>query len=184
MYAFPLIQPPGCCSLAPVPCSLVLYLPAFTAADPLPALQPGALPQLTELEITLIYQPQPVQLPPSWGDPAAWPSLKLLKLVTAVVLPLPADWAHGFPALQELVLRSNVYNMNVSLATSTGGSEHTGQLPQPSTAQHSTFPHPPPAEWAHGFRKLQSLNLGDLGLNGTFPAAWQAKGSFPQLREL
>lgn len=159
----------------------MLFLPTLTAADPLPAIQPGALPQLAQLDMTLIYQQQPVPLPPSWGDPAAWPSLTLLKLVAPLALPLPASWAHGFPVLQDLVLSSNVDHL-----TPTGSSADASRAghPESSARQHSSSPHPLPAEWAQGFPKLQSLTLNTLGVNGTFPAAWQASGSFPQLREL
>lgn len=159
----------------------MLFLPSLTAADPLPAIQPGALTQLAQLDVTLIFQEQPVPLPPSWGDPAAWPSLTLLKLVAPIALPLPASWAHGFPALQDLVLTSNVDHL-----TPIGPAADASRVerPESSARRHGSSPHPLPAEWARGFPKLQSLTLTTLGVNGTFPAAWQASGSFPQLREM
>jgi hypothetical protein len=159
--------------------SLVLYLPAFTAPDPLPALQPGALPRLVQLDLVLNTQEHPVQLPPSWGDPTVWPSLQVLKLNTAIVLPLPASWAHGFPALQELTLRSDAGRLDG--ASRLDRARHGYQA---SAAQHSSSPSSLPAEWARGFPALQTLRLDCLALGGTFPAAWQARGSFPQLREL
>lgn len=173
------------CSHAPTDaCSLVLLLPAFTAADPLPAVQLGALPHLREFELTLLQQAQPVPLPPSWGDPAAWPTLRFLKLVTMVALPLPASWANGFPALQELTLRSNVDQLSGPAAADTGPSGHSTQAPQSGALPQAPFSHSLPAEWARGFPRLEKLMLQYLGLSGTFPGAWQARGSFPQLRDM
>lgn len=153
--------------------SLVLIVQAFTAADPLPAVQPGALPRLTELTMEMMAQRQPVPLPASWGSPGVWPSLRELHVTSPIALPLPPGWAHGFSELQTLFLDSNI-KPNLTLAAA--GAEHSS-IPDGPT-------HPPPAEWGRGFPRLQSLTLAYLGLNGTFPAAWQASGSFPELREL
>jgi hypothetical protein len=103
----------------------------------------------------------------------------VLKLNTAIVLPLPASWAHGFPALQELTLRSDAGRLDG--ASRLDRARHGYQA---SAAQHSSSPSSLPAEWARGFPALQTLRLDCLALGGTFPAAWQARGSFPQLREL
>lgn len=170
--------------------SLVLSAQALMDADPLPAVQPGALPRLVELSITLLGQPQPIPLPPSWGSPSAWPSLRSLKVVAAVAAPLPASWGQGFRALQELVLHSNVASLAAPpTPPSAGGSEDPRLAPQPSAAPPSApspsgSRHTLPAEWARGFPSLQALTLGFLGLSGTFPAAWQASGSFPQLQDM
>lgn len=153
--------------------SLALIVQAFTAADPLPAVQPGALPRLTELTMEMMAQRQPVPLPASWGSPDVWPSLRELHITSPIALPLPPDWAHGFSELQTLFLDSN---LKPNLSRTAADAEHPN-IPDGPT-------HPPPAEWGRGFPRLQSLTLAYLGLNGTFPAAWQASGSFPELREL
>lgn len=141
--------------------------------------------RLTELELTLIHQTRPVPLPPSWGDPAVWPALRFLKVVTMIALPLPASWARGFPSLLELTLRSNVDQLTGSpAAADVGRSGRPAQAPESDALPPAGAAHPLPAEWARGFPRLEKLMLQFLGLSGTFPAAWQARGSFPKLRDL
>ena len=89
--------PPLPLTRAPAPCSLSILLQALTAADPLPPVQPGALPQLTNFTMMLIKQARPIPLPASWGRPDVLLSLRELYVTATVALPLPANWARGFP---------------------------------------------------------------------------------------
>ena len=145
------------------------------AAEPLPPVQPGAVPKLVDLTIFVIGQIRPILLPPSWGLPGIWPSLRELHVQAAIAMPLPASWAHGFAALETLFLNSNT-KPNIAIGAPDADLSPVASADGPA--------HPPPEEWARGFPKLQSLTLAYLTLNGTFPAAWQARGSFPELREL
>ncbi len=168
------LLPSTCCR--PCPCSLALLFPAFTAANPLPPVQHGAVPQLVDFSIILIGQTWPIPLPASWGLPGIWPSLRFLQLTAAIALPLPSEWAHGFPALEKLFLDSNTDRRLKDVGSK---ADRSPAAPIPDGPMH-----PLPAEWARGFPKLQSITLAYLGLNGTFPATWQARGSFPELQEL
>jgi len=148
----------------------VLSFPYLSAAKPLPPVEPGALPRLEQLNLLMEWQDKPVPLPASWGSQGALPELRELVLVTAVQLPLPASWAQGFPKLTELYVTGKAWNARVRDYS--------------AAAAFSQTAHPLPSEWAGGFSQLEKLTLAGIGLGGTFPAAWQANGSFPRLRKL
>lgn len=148
----------------------MLGFPYLLAPQPLPPIQPGALPRLKQFNLRLDWQERPLSLPPSWGTPEAWPLLQELVLVMPVQLPLPAGWGRGFARLREL------YVTRVSWSA-----EQTTQ-PVITAAQQAAYALP--AEWAGGFPRLEKLTLAGLGLGGTLPAAWLAAGSFPRVRVL
>lgn len=132
-------------------------------------MEPGALPRLERLNIMAEWQQRPIPLPASWGGPGVLPLLRELVLVMPAQLPLPAQWASGFQRLTELYVTGAGWN---------------GRRANQSATAAQPAAHPLPVEWAAGFPQLEKLLLGGLGLGGTFPAAWQANGSFPKLRQL
>ena len=158
-----------------LPCSMEMSVIGFTTPDPLPGVEPGALPLLQLLTLQLNYPQQPLRLPRSWGQPGAPPNLRSLKIVGPVALPLPVSWARGFPQLATLMLAGPKPNSSAAAAPPPAAAQ--GEVPAGQAAHHL------PDAWAH-FPQLTSLTLSYQGLAGRFPAAWQANGSFPLLRDL
>lgn len=196
LHALPSLQAPQACSHPYWHCRLILEVFGFTLHSPLPPVEPGALPALHILELHAEQQQQPLQLPASWGRLGVWPSLQtLLTIQMAVGLPLPASWSEGFPQLTKLVLSapkpSPAAGVRPSLAgpaAGTAAAAAAATAPAAATAGPAAAADPRaallPSSWARGFPALQTLALNNLGLRGPFPAAWQAKGAFPSLRDL
>lgn len=164
-----------------------LHFLGFTTPSPLPDVEPGALPLLQMLTVDLVKPLQPLRLPDSWGQPGLLPQLRSLKILAPVALPLPTSWARGFSQLVDLILAAPKPN-----STAAADRQPAGTLPGAMAPAAAAEGAPPaneaarqlPDEWARGFPKLNSLMVSYQGLSGRFPAAWQAEGSFPLLRDL
>ena len=168
-------------ALAP---SCRLRLTATTLANPLPEIQPGALPRLEELHIE--FNELRSTLPASWGSsPDVLPSLQQLSLVAQVEGELPREWAGGFKRLANMAIvrmpdgatqiLGEVF-LQAAVAAQRDKAASTQVAEQGTRLQL-------PAEWATGFPTLTHLSLFNLGLAGTIPQAWQ-RGGFPTLAHL
>lgn len=159
-------------------CRLVL---SFQTME-LPEVQPGALPRLQELQISVDSPSHPLALPPSWGAPGTLPTLRHLTVQGTLAAPLPAAWAGGFLRLQTLSL----LEAGGAAAARAGNSSQTaaagGATPSPAAAGQAAHQLPP--EWGRGFPALTALVVDRQRLTGSFPAAWQAPGAFPLLTTL
>lgn len=167
-----------------VHCRLQLTGPELEG--PLPDIQPGALPQLRDLQI--MYDRLQVSLPASWGSsPAVLPALQELRVQLQFPVQLPAEWAGGFQVLKSL----SIYRPLPKDSPVAGWSKDNYRA---KAAQHpQTAPPPPPTgnellpslpeEWAAGFPQLQLLVLSNIGLTGSIPQRW-LHGSFPALTTL
>lgn len=149
-----------------------MWLNFNSVAQQLPDVHPGALPRLQELIIQLTSQREPLVLPASWGAaPNVFPALRRLTLEAEIALPLPA-WARGFTQLETLTIAGGTIGQ-------VAGTSAAVVVPAAAAPANEL-----PVEWARGFPRLSELVLQLLNLTGTFPAAWQASGSFPALQTL
>lgn len=163
-----------------------LVLTAANLEGPLPDLQPGALPRLRNLFLSVVDEcsskqegactprvaPHPVQLPASWGGPGVLPELDVLSAnLRNVVGPLPAQWAAGFPRLRQLTI-SGAVRANQTRDAAGAGSPAAGSARRL------------PPEWGlpGAFPRIARLVLEGLHLEGPIPEAWQS--GLPTLEEL
>lgn len=159
----------------------------FTKPEPLPPLLAGALHALQYFDLHADQQDPPLLLPPSWGQRGVLPALHTLTIEAPVALPLPASWSQGFPGLVKLVIAPP----SPSQAAAANASSTAAARPSPAAAS-APVPVPPadaaakrlPDSWAAGFPSLQALWLNGIGLSGSFPTAWEHRGSFPSLSDL
>lgn len=161
------------------PCRLFFEALGFTAPDPLPPVEAGALPALQVLELQAAQQEAPLRLPSSWGQPGVLPALQALTIQAPVALPLPASWSQGFPRLTKLVLAAPDPSSTDGAEPGSAAAEAAATVPPTDEAAGRL-----PDSWARGFPSLQILALNGLGLTGGFPAAWEGQGSFPSMRDM
>lgn len=189
------------------PCRLWL---AFASLDqPLPDIQPGALPCLVNLR--LVVERALTTLPASWGTgPDVLPALRMLTIDLPSEGHLPAAWAGGFRKLATLVI-----DCKRSKQQQPQPGKHTPEDPAAPVAAAAAPAAPPPPPW-HGpmymsvsalqewltadgatplaplppewasplsFPSLTMLSIRQCGLAGTIPAAW-LQGGFPSLTVL
>lgn len=149
-------------------------------AGPLPELEPGALPRLTLLAITIDVFAS--TLPPSWGaSREVLPALQKLELQFPFSGLLPAEWALGFAQLAELtILGRKPSGLSMQWAPQVGSSPGGGG---PMAYGGQAAPVHLLPEWAAGFPRLTKLTLSAIGVAGSIPDAW-VEGGFPSLTDL
>ena len=139
---------------------------------PLPDIQPGALQQLQDLQVTARTL---TTLPSSWGShPSVLPALQDLRLQIHFAGPLPAAWSGGFRQLQFLIIRQ-LDSMD----------RHTTIAPAAPALKDfmSGGTRVLPSDWAAGFPNLLRLVLHGLAITGSIPNDWTTTG-FPKLYAL
>lgn len=159
----------------------------FTTPEPLPPLLAGALQALQYFDLHADQQHPPLLLPPSWGQRGVLPALRTLTIEAHVALPLPASWSQGFPGLVKLVIAppspSQTAAVNVRSTAAARPSPAAAAAPGPAPPGDAAAKRLPDS-WAAGFPSLQTLWLNGMGLSGSFPTAWEHRGSFPSLNDL
>ena len=151
-------------ALASCACRATLQAPCVTLLD----IEPGAVPRLTFLRI--IAPSLRAELPSSWGSSAdTLPALVHLSITLGGVLALPGTWAAGFRRLKRL-------QVHMPRPWRLGGDPAAA----PAARQLSDTPG---RDWPHVPRNAQS---GDMmgAHSATLPAEWGRNGSFPELTEL
>lgn len=161
------------------PCRLFFEALGFTAPDPLPPVEAGALPALQVLELQAAHQEAPLRLPPRWGQPEVLPALQALTIQAPVALPLPASWSQGFLRLTKLVMAAPDPSLADGAASGPAAAATAATMPPTDEAAGRL-----PDSWARGFPSLRILALNGLGLAGGFSAAWEERGSFPSMEDL
>ena len=161
-----------------------LIIDGINLGGPLPEIEPGAMPVLRHLELTV--PDLRTTLPDSWGSSGSvLPALVSLSVQARVEGPLPPQWADGFRQLQSMEIygtEPNVIDTLLALAKRGDTLPHPHNANGPPANRSGLMPGPRhlPAKWVSGFPWLTSLRLVGLGIVGNIPRAW-ANGGFSRL---